>query len=74
MSVESRQGNVRFLGLSLEHSDAGARLRGEESFARLTISRGLKSGKVDDVPLTEDELVKLIADAADALRILRGLR
>lgn len=70
----SRPSEVRFLGLSLDHPDAGARLRGDESTARLTFSRGLKSGKLDDVPLTEDELVKLIADAATALRTLRGLR
>lgn len=54
----------RLIGLDLLHLERG------QSYARLTISRNLSSGKVDDVPLSRRQLVTLIRDAAKALDIL----
>jgi hypothetical protein len=58
------------------HDVAHAKLIGApdpESTVTLVVDRGLKTGKLDHIPLTEDDLVQLIAQAADKLRILRGL-
>lgn len=37
----------------------------------LTINRGLASGKLDDVELDEDQILRLIVDGAQALEMLR---
>lgn len=60
----------QFHSISLVHPDGAQRRNGEQSRARLTIDRGLKSGKVDDVPLSEAQLMQIIEQAAKALRIL----
>lgn len=60
----------QFHGITLVHPDSAMRRNGEETYARLTVSRGLKSGKVDDVPLDEKQLMQIIEQAAKALRIL----
>lgn len=59
--------------MSTFHSVSIDHFRGGESIVTLVVDRGLKSGKLDRLPLTEDDLVQLIAQAADKLRILRGL-
>lgn len=64
----------RFVGIHIDHPEYSARLKGEQSTVSLAISRGLKSGKLDHVPLSEDDLVDLIAQAASQLKILRSLR
>lgn len=40
----------------------------------LRTDRGLKSGKLDQYVLTEDDLIRLLADAAECLKIMRGFR
>jgi hypothetical protein len=40
----------------------------------LSVDRGLKSGTLDSVELTEDDLLALIVEGAQALRMLRGDR
>ena len=40
----------------------------------LSVDRRLKSGKLDDVPLDEDQILKLVAEGAEALRLFRGSR
>lgn len=62
----------QFHSISLVHPDGAQRRNGESTYARLTIDRSLKSGKVDDVPLDEKQLIRIIEQAAHALRILRG--
>jgi hypothetical protein len=37
----------------------------------LTINRGLASGKLDDVELDEDQILRLIVEGAKALEMLR---
>jgi hypothetical protein len=58
-------------GVSLTHPGAPERMRGDRSVATLMLDRRLKSGKVDTVVLTEDDLLRLIETAARALRTLR---
>lgn len=60
----------RLIGLSVRHPDATERRNGQEPYAQLTISRNLKSGALDDVPLDRGDLLKLIRYAAGALLIL----
>lgn len=40
----------------------------------LSVDRGLKSGKLDDVPLDERDLLRLVVDAGRALETLRNHR
>jgi hypothetical protein len=56
-----------FHSISIDHPRDG------ESIVTLVVDRGLKTGKLDRIPLTEDDLVQLIAQASDKLRILKGL-
>ena len=66
----------RYFGMSLRHVD-GHELRRREhagedtsSDAVLRIDRGLKNGKLDEVPMREADLIRLLADASHALKIL----
>lgn len=54
----------RLLGLHLD------RVRGQASTAKLVVSRNLASGKLDEIPLSRTELLKIIRDAAQALDTL----
>lgn len=45
--------------------------RGMPTVTVVTLNRQLASGRLDDVPLSEDAVVELLADLADALRIVR---
>lgn len=53
----------------MDHPSAVERERGADSRIFLSISRGLKSGRLDEVDLTRDQLLGLIETAARALRI-----
>lgn len=61
----------RIIGVHIKHPDANERAAMVKSSAWLSVDRGLKSGKLDEVPLTEDQLVSLIANAAQTLHYLR---
>lgn len=63
----------RVLGVSMQHPGASERLRGETSRAQLAIDRGLKSGRVEFIDLTEDDLIQLARKALDCVAILRRL-
>lgn len=43
-------------------------------YATLYVSRGLKSGKLDEIKLGEDELLRHISRCMNALASLRGVR
>jgi hypothetical protein len=65
---------MRVLGLTIDHPSGRDRATGSTSQVSLTIDRGLRSGKADAIPLTEDELLRLVARGAVLLAILRGVR
>jgi hypothetical protein len=67
------QQNMLIGAVHLHHPSAVERDAGEQSRAYLTVSRGLKSGALDDVPVSETQLLKLIESAAAAIRVIRGL-
>lgn len=58
-------------GISVDHNRTG---RDVVTTASLRVSRGLKSGKLDIIPMDEGELIKLISQASNALAILTGVR
>jgi hypothetical protein len=60
-------------GVHIEHPDAAGRRQGAKSYAYVAVDRGLKSGKLDKVPLSEDDLIRLIASAAQTLITLRSI-
>lgn len=64
----------RLAGVHIDHPGARDRAAGAQSQVRLSIDRRLRSGKLDQVPLTEDELVRLIAEGGRMLALLRGVR
>ena len=61
----------RFNGISMQHPGAAERRNGEHSTAQLTVDRRLRSGKLDFVAMSEDDLIRVIEQAASCLRILR---
>lgn len=65
---------MRFVGVHIDHPSEIERERGAQSRVSLAIDRGLRSGKLDVVPLDEDDLVRLIAQAGARLATLRGVR
>ncbi len=62
---------MSYVGFSIEHPRGGS---GEPSVVSLIVDRGLKSGKVDSIPVNEDELIRLVYGGAEMLVILRGVR
>lgn len=68
---------IKLMGVHIDHPHARDRLRGEQSTVSLSVTVG-KSDVIRAIPLAEGEedaeLVRLIADAAKALAILRGVR
>lgn len=62
---------MRFLGLHIDHPGYAERRSGAKSTVSLAVDRGLKSGKTDSIPLTEDDLLRMLEEAARYLRILR---
>ena len=62
-----------FHGLRTYLPDGKERAAGMVTEVQLRINRHLKSGKLDKVVLSEDELIRLIADAGRALAQMRGV-
>ncbi len=60
---------MRYVGVHVEHGSYG-----EPSRAELVIDRGLKSGKLDVIELSEADLLDIIECAAKALRTLTKQR
>lgn len=59
----------RFNGIHIDHPRGGG-----PSTVTLSIDRRLASGKLDVIPMSEDDLVKLIYQASEKLAILKGVR
>lgn len=50
--------------IEIDHAGPAERREGKETRAVLRVSRGLKSGKVDLIPLNTKQLLRLSSDAA----------
>ena len=44
----------------------------DREYVALMVDRGLKSGKLDQIELTDQDLLRLIAEAAGMLRMRNG--
>lgn len=64
----------RYQGFRINHPSGRERAKGSTSTASLVVDRDLKSRKFDVIPVTEDDLVKILAEASEALAILKGVR
>ena len=58
--------------IHIDHPGAREREQGAQSRVYFSIDRGLRSGKLDEVELSEDDLLALIKTAAQCLQILRA--
>ena len=63
---------LEFLGIGIEHPQGRARQAGEPS--RVYIQLATAGGRGREVTLTENDLVKLVAQGADKLAILKRVR
>lgn len=61
----------RFIGIHIDHPGARDREAGARSQAYAAIDRGLRGGRLDHCPLSEDDLVDLIHQASGHLQTLR---
>lgn len=64
----------RVYNLSVERPSARDALAGEQARAVLRVDRGLKSGRLDEIPLERADLLRLAAQATSALAALDGVR
>lgn len=71
MSVTSA--GPRIVGISLDHPSARDRAAGEKPKVTMRVDRDLNSGRLDAIPLTEDDLIRVIAQASKALAILHNV-
>lgn len=61
---------TRFVNLSMHHPQD----RGVPSYARLTVDRGLRGGKLDEARLSRTDLLKIIAGAVECLQTIESSR
>lgn len=61
-------------GVGVDHPEGAERRRGEGPVFSLRVDRGLRSGKLDVVPLAETEIIRLMTDGAVALKLLAERR
>lgn len=62
-----------FVKAHLRRPENYLRARGEVDHIEIVVNRDLKSGKLDVIPLSEMEVIELIADLSRSLAILRRL-
>lgn len=65
---------MKIQGIHIRHPGAHERASGKPSSVYVTVDRGLRSGKLDEAPLSETELIGLIAEGSRILAILRDVR
>jgi len=64
------EGNARFVSIQIDHPSARDKANGAASTVSLLVNRGLKSGKLDSIPLNQLDLLKMIRQASGHLDVL----
>lgn len=65
---------MKVYGVRIHQPDSKERAKGAVAQVFLTVDRDLKSGKLDEIPMSEDDIIRTIAGLGEKLAILRGLR
>lgn len=64
--------DTHIVSVSVDRASHAARAQDHKPRVTMLIDRGLRSGKLDVVPLTRGDLISLICQASSALAVLEG--